>query len=113
MSTDESTDPALCWGEITKSIDKLSSVNSNEVKEDKRKAIRDFLGLLPKIFSSLPQTVCSTPLWPDSPQLAAKRRGFILAIVRRVVHLVAGTESGDLTMEVKALLSLLSVLDDR
>ena len=111
MSADESTDPALCWGEMTKAINKLS--HSNQVKEDKKKAIEHFLGLLPKIFSSLPQTVCSTPLWPDSPQLAAKRRGFILATVRRVVHLAAGAQAGDLAMEVEALHSLLSVLEDR
>ena len=113
MSADETTDPARCWGEMTKAINKLSYNVSDEVKEDQRKAIEEFLLLLPKIFSSLPQTVCSTPQWPDCPQLAARRRGFMLATVRRVVHLAAGAEVGELDMEVEALLSLLSVLEDR
>ena len=110
MSTDETTDPERYWGEMTKAINKLSY---NEKREDKKKAIEDFLALLPKIFSSLPQTVCSTPQWPDSPQRATRRKGFMLATVRRVVHLAAGAEAGDLAMEVGALLSLLSVLEDR
>ena len=116
MSADETTDPALCWAEMTKAINKLSHHVS-----DQRKEIEEFLSLLPKIFSSLPQTVVSTPQWPDSPQLAARRKGFMLATVRRVVHLAAKkvdkkTEDfvpGDLAMEVAALLSLLSVLEDR
>ena len=113
MSADETTDPARCWGEMTKAINKLSYDNvSDEVREEQRKAM---LVLLPKIFSSLPQTVCRTSQWPDSPQLAARRRGFVLATVRRVIHLAAGAgeQAGNLNMEVEALLSLLAVLEDR
>ena len=113
MSADETTDPARYWGEMTKAINKLSYNNSADLKEDKKKAIDDFLTLLPKIFTSLPHTVVSTPQWPDSPQLAARRKGFMLATVRRVVHLAAGAEADDLAMKVSALLSLLSVLEDR
>ena len=110
MSADETTDPARCWGEMTKAINKLSHHVT-----DQRKEIEEFLSLLPKIFSSLPQTLCSTPQWPDCPQLAARRRGFVLATVRRVIHLAAGAgeQAENLNMEVEALLSLLAVLEDR
>ena len=114
MSADETTDPARCWEEMTKAINKLSYNNlSADLKEDKKKEIDDFLVLLPKIFTSLPQTVVSTPQWPDYPQLAARRKGIMLATVRRVVHLAAVSEADDLAMKVSALLSLLSVLEDR
>ena len=105
MTADDTTDPARCWGEMTKSINTLSHTNLSEKVK--------FLSLLPKIFSSLPQTVVSTPQWPDSPQLAARRKGFMLATVRRVVYLAAGAKAGDLNMEAEALLSFLAVLEDR
>ena len=108
MSADETTDPALCWAEMTKAINKLSHHVS-----DQRKEIEEFLSLLPKIFNSLPQTLCSTPQWPDCPQLATRRRGFVLATVRRVLQLAVGVDLGNLDMEVAALLSLLAVLEDR
>ena len=71
-----------------------------------------YLNSISQMVTSFPQILVGSSTWPDSRvELALRRNIFTAALVRRVVHVVAGREEKDKTggclVVMEAILSIL------
>ena len=107
MDPDDAKDPDSVW-DLVKTFMNNSKLPQPEV-------VDPYLANVASLFKSFPQILVSTDKWPDTDQaLARKRRGFSLAVLRRVVNIAAQRSAErEQVSEVEAAVSLLAVLEDR
>ena len=97
-------DPNLLW-EVFKSVFKnLMVAKGSECDK--------YLNSVSQMVSSFPQILVGTSTWPDTRiELATKRNVFTAALVRRVVHVVAGRrmeeEMGGCMVVMEAIFSIM------